>query len=246
MGVMVAILKISLKNPPPEVFDAKDNVSEVKQSSYVPSIEAYDNVDIVEDKKVVTPPSVPIDNIYNDSNDPSAEDIKKNTENIVLNDITLPVIDESKSENNGVSLGNTSPTIVNKVEQTISSGSTNNEMGETNNKDVKMFSFDSLYPSMKTFGSITKDSNTTNTNTLGAISENETTKKDENIDKTVENISQNNDKVLKEVMKIDKQGENIDDTETLDNFFNDVKKIASVGDKSINVDTKETSYTFFD
>ena len=233
----------------PEVFDVKDTVSEVKQSSYVPPTEAYDNVDIVEGKGGEPQSSnTPIDNIYNDPNDPSAEDIKKNTENIVLNDITLPVVDESKSDNNSGSPSNTSPTIVNKVDQTISSSSTDNKMGEKNDKDVKMFSFDSLYPSMKTFGSITKDSNTNdtnNTNTLGAISENEI-KKDENIDKTVENISQNNDKVLKEVMKIDKQGENIDDTETLDNFFNDVKKIASAGDKSIDVDTKETSYTFFD
>ena len=47
-------------------------------------------------------------------------------------------------------------------------------------------------------------------------------------------------------MKLDKKEESIDETETLDNFFNDIKKIASEKDKSIDVDTKETSYTFFD
>ena len=47
-------------------------------------------------------------------------------------------------------------------------------------------------------------------------------------------------------MKLDKEGERIDDTETLDNFFNDIKQIASKSDKNINVNTKENSYTFFD
>ena len=120
-----------------------------------------------------------------------------------------------------------------------------------------MFSFDTLYPGMKTFGSITKEEQDKKEqdkkeqdkkehNTLSSITENQVSKSDENIGKTVENISQNNDTVLKEVMKLDKEGERIDDTETLDNFFNDIKQIASKSDKNINVNTKENSYTFFD
>ena len=199
------------------------------------------------------------DNIYNDPNDPSIDDIKKNTENIVVNDITLPVIDDSKpeikpGEKSGVfqvsNENNKDTTTVKGV------GDTENHISQSiteENKDtgVKMFSFDTLYPGMKTFSSITKeetqvgDTEKKTLNTLGTITENETAK-GENIDKTVENISQNNDNILKEVMKLDKNEENIDETETLDNFFNDVKKIAGGTNKDIDVDKKENSYTFFD
>lgn len=207
-------------------------------------VEKYDNVDIVEENKQEELPSSLTDNIYNDPNDPSIDDIKKNTENIVVNDITIPVIEEPKIE---IPTNNTSEnkdiTTVNKIDD--------NTTGDikTHEKDVKMFSFDSLYPGMKTFGSVTKEEDKkedkTPMNSLGSIGENDTIN-EENIDKTVENISQNNDNILKEVMKIDKKEENIEETETLDNFFNDIKKIASEKDKSIDVDTKETSYTFFD
>ena len=150
-----------------------------------------------------------------------------------------------------------SPLKVNSNKDTITKDITTVNKIDDNNtsdvkkddKDVKMFSFDSLYPGMKTFGSVTKEEDKKEEknpiNSLGSIGENDTIK-EENIDKTIENISQNNDNILKEVMKIDKKEENIEETETLDNFFNDVKKIASEKDKSIDVDTKETSYTFFD
>tara|TARA_B000000557_G_scaffold261743_1_gene261225 strand:+ start:660 stop:2147 length:1488 start_codon:yes stop_codon:yes gene_type:complete len=242
----------------PEVFKEKtidsDNISEPEKVSFVPQKEEYDNVDIVDENKDNNDSSL-TDNIYNDPNDPSIDDIKKNTENIVVNDITLPVIDESSKTD--IKSPNLTPTSItdanNDVKDITTVNKIDNEQKSQDTKkednDVKMFSFDSLYPGMKTFGSVTKEEKPkeekTSLNTLGSISENESSK-EENIDKTIENISQNNDNVLKEVMKLDKKEESIEETETLDNFFNDVKKIASEKDKSIDVDTKETSYTFFD
>jgi len=209
----------------------KDIPEEINDNSF--KIEKYDNVDIFEENKQEELHSSLTDNIYNDPNDPSIDDIKKNIENIVVNDITIPV-EEPKIETPTKNTPETKDiTTVNKIDD----------------KDVKMFSFNSLYPGMKTFGSVTKEEDKeedkTPYNPLGSIGENYTIK-EENIDKTIENISQNNDIILKEIMKIDKKEENIDETETLDNFFNDVKKMASENDKNINVDEKETSYTFFD
>ena len=51
----------------------------------------YDNVDIVEEDKEK---EIKFVDPYNDPNDPSLDDIKKNTQDIVLNDITMPVMDE--------------------------------------------------------------------------------------------------------------------------------------------------------
>jgi hypothetical protein len=240
------------KDDIPEVFEEREQIFEPDKTATIPRKESYDNVDIVEKITVdntETPNSSFVDNIYNDPNDPSIADIKKNTENIVVNDITIPVIEESKPETKSSipSSDNNVTTTVNKIESDITKQiSTDNNQG---GKDVKMFSFDTLYPGMKTFGSITKeekkDEKGESISTLGAINENEISK-EEKIDKTIENISQSNDNVLKEVMKLDKKDESIDETETLDNFFNDIKKIAGEKDKSIDVEAKETSYTFFD
>ena len=242
----------------PEIF--KETISNTENTPLISQKEEYDNVDIVENKKeenTSADDSSLTDNIYNDPNDPSIEDIKKNTSDIVVNDITLPVIDDSKPEiklnnplenSSNIQIDTKDVSTVNKVNVDVTDKTISDVKKDDN---VKMFSFDSLYPGMKTFGSVTKEDekpkeeNGSSLNTLGTIGESESSK-EENIDKTIENISQNNDNVLKEVMKLDKKQESIDETETLDNFFNDVKRIASEKDKSIDVDTKENSYTFFD
>ena len=222
-------------NPPPEPFSVSQ-----------PTVEKYDNVDIVEEKKEEDTSSL-TDNIYNDPNDPTPEEIKKNTADIVVNDITLPVEDPSPQPSKLPDIKTPdikTPDI--KTPDIKAPEITDPDTKPPENKDVKMFSFDTLYPGMKTFGSITKDEEKKDSNTLTPITENQVSTTPENIDKTVENISQNNDTVLKEVMKLDKEGEKIDDTETLDNFLKDIKEIASKSDKNIDVNTKENTYTFFD
>ena len=229
----------------PEVFnETAETVRETETPTYN-AVETYDNVDIVDivDTQQDMPSSI-TDNIYNDPEDPSIADIKKNTDNIVVNDITMPVVDESIPVP-ALSGGNAGPdglVQINKIDDTPPTiGNIVTE--KPPDKDVKMFSFDTLYPGMKTFGSVKKEDKIMSP--LGSITEGEKVV-DENIDKTLENISSNNDKVLQEIMKLDKREENIDETETLDNFFKDVKEIANESDKTVDVNTKETSYTFFD
>ena len=47
---------------------------------------------------------------------------------------------------------------------------------------------------------------------------------------------------MKEVISLDKKQEQIDETETLDNFFKDVKKLTN----SMEPIKEETKYTLFD
>jgi hypothetical protein len=233
--------------PEPEQYsEPEPNLPPEQFSVGQPTVEKYDNVDIVEEKKEEDTSSL-TDNIYNDPNDPTPEEIKKNTADIVVNDITLPVEDPSPQPSKLPDIKTPdikTPDI--KTPDIKAPEITDPDTKPPENKDVKMFSFDTLYPGMKTFGSITKDEEKKDSNTLTPITENQVSTTPENIDKTVENISQNNDTVLKEVMKLDKEGEKIDDTETLDNFLKDIKEIASKSDKNIDVNTKENTYTFFD
>ena len=120
--------------------------------------------------------------------------------------------------------------------------SDNKEVKEDVKEDVKMFSFANLYPNIRGKGKveeITKidDSKKEVKSSLPSLDE----------DKVTEVAPEINEKVMQEVMTIDKKKEDIDETETLDNFFNEIKELASKSDKSITMDdTKEESYTFFD
>ena len=57
------------------------------------------------------------------------------------------------------------------------------------------------------------------------------------------NISKDtNANIMKEIISLDKKDENIDDTETLDNFFKDVQKISN----PMEPIKEETKYTLFE
>ena len=105
-----------------------------------------------------------------------------------------------------------------------------------------MFSFANLYPNIKGKGKVEEITKIDNENkevksSLPSLDE----------DKVTEVSPELNEKVMQEVMTIDKKKEDIDETETLDNFFSEIKELASKSDKSITMDdTKEESYTFFD
>ena len=236
----------------------------------------YDNVDIVEEEKETkyTDP-------YNDPNDPSNDDIKKHTQDIVLNDITMPVLDEPEPEPvaNLKSIPQQGPQSLPLPKQSINGGLfddlteredkkeekevtvvrkdenenvintpdppnlVSNESKEEVKEDVKMFSFANLYPNIKGKGKveeitkIDKDNKEEVKSSLPSLDE----------DKVTEVSQELNEKVMQEVMTIDKKKDDIDETETLDNFFNEIKELASKSDKSITMDdTKEESYTFFD
>lgn len=261
----------------------------------------YDNVNIVDEKEDKEDKEYKFVDPYNDPNDPSLDDIKKNTQDIVLNDITMPVVEEpvveeptvkepdvkepiiSNSTSNASFTGSfsklepqpepepepeTQPEIKSRdalgffddltdkkeEEVTVVRKDENENVIDTPKltseddkksdvkEDVKMFSFANLYPNIKGKGKveeITKidDDKKEVKSSLPSLDE----------DKVTEVAPEINEKVMQEVMTIDKKKDDIDETETLDNFFSEIKQLASKNDKSITVnDTKEESYTFFD
>jgi len=238
----------------------------------------YDNVEIVDEEVKQDQYANP----YNDSNDPSVDDIKKNTHDLVLNDITMPVFDETevKETEPNKPTEPTEPTEPTKPTEPIVIEPTLEKLGffddlvdkkdedkkdevtvvrrdenenvidtpklvsdnvkEEVTEDVKMFSFANLYPNMKGKGKveeITKLDDKEVKSSLPSLDE----------DNVTEVSSALNEQVMKEVMTLDKKKDDVDETETLDNFFNEIKELASKSDKSITIDdTKEESYTFFD
>ena len=92
--------------------------------------------------------------------------------------------------------------------------------------EVKPFSFSNLYPSISGQGKvedITKDEN----------------KKDENKKDEVKDL---NASIMKEVIGLDKKVDDIDETITLDNFFNDVQKMTN----PMTPIKEEIKYTLFE
>jgi hypothetical protein len=154
---------------------------------------------------------------YDSNNDPSPSEIKKQTENIVVNDLTIPVeIDESK---------NTNIEKESSIKQTIDDPS------------IKSFSIDKNVPN-KIDNIIKEDNAPKDMFSLGGIDENK-----EADQKTLDV----NEKLMKDIATLDKEKDNIDDTETLDNFFQDVKELAQKKDTTIDLKSpREKKYTFFD
>ena len=226
----------------------------------------YDNVEIVDEEVKQDQYANP----YNDPNDPSVDDIKKNTHDLVLNDITMPVFDETEVKETEPTKP-TEPIVIEptaeklgffddlvdkkdedkKDEVTVVRRDENENVIDTPKlvsdnvkeevtEDVKMFSFANLYPNMKGKGKveeITKLGDKEVKSSLPSLDE----------EKVTEVSLELNEQVMKEVMTLDKKKDDVDETETLDNFFNEIKELASKSDKSITMDdTKEESYTFFD
>ena len=264
----------------PSVFQEK--VQLVEEVNVNPEEMKYDNVEIVDEEVKQDQYANP----YNDPNDPSVDDIKKNTHDLVLNDITMPVFDETEVKETEPNKPTeptkpTEPIVIEptveklgffddlvdkkdedkkdedkkdedkKDEVTIVRRDENENVIDTPKlvsdnvkeevtEDVKMFSFANLYPNMKGKGKveeITKLDDKEVKSSLPSLDE----------DNVTEVSSALNEQVMKEVMTLDKKKDDVDETETLDNFFNEIKELASKSDKSITIDdTKEESYTFFD
>ena len=95
-------------------------------------------------------------------------------------------------------------------------------------EDSNPFSFSNLYPSL------------TKSDTTTVEKVDETTLPTE--PSKPEITKDTNASVMKEVITLDKQGEDIDETQTLDNFFNDVQKMVA----PMEPITEETKYTLFE
>jgi len=266
----------------PSVFQEK--VQLVEEVNVNPEEMKYDNVEIVDEEVKKDQYANP----YNDPNDPSVDDIKKNTHDLVLNDITIPVFDESDvkeptvepiveptvepivepqeklgffddlfdtdKKNDSDAVRDKVDTIKDADEVTVVRRDENEnvidtlkpvkeEVKEDVKEDVKMFSFANLYPNMKGKGKVEE---------ITKLDDNRDKEEKSSLpsldeDKVTEVSLELNEQVMKEVMTLDKKKEDVDETETLDNFFREIKELASKNDKSITIDdTKEESYTFFD
>ena len=256
------------------------------------------SIDAIPDNTYVTPDTSP----FRDSEDPDEDQIKKATQNIVLNDITEPVVEPSYDNTDIVSPTKTGNNDNNKLENMVkelsmdkgstpslaptfkidklgdSSSSTNNSNSNTNNSntnnssnilatvvkkegDVKSsstnlgspkpepvksaltspFSFDNLYSGIKGEGNV-EEVKDTNQNTV--------TKSKETIvikdPLTTPSIISTNADVMKEVISIDKKEEQIDDTKSLDVFFNDIQKMANPSLNPMEPIKEETKYTLFE
>ena len=237
--------------------------------------------------EITTPEaSIPEDKFidpYKDPNDPDDSQIEKATQNIVLNDITEPVIEETYDNVDIVNetiTTNTDSTkklndMMNELKKpeiiTPSSASSTNDSSvkpiSTNikQKEIKPtsvikideptsqnkpsiikldnlaepkpepkqetlpFSFSNLYPNISGQGKVED------------ITTSENIKKEEPIKE--EPIKDINASIMKEVITLDKKEEDIDDTITLDNFFNDVQKLSNPMEP---IKEDETKYTLFE
>lgn len=236
------------------------------------------------DDTYVTPETSP----FRDADDPDEDQIKKATQNIVLNDITEPVVEPSydntdivsptKSDNNDklesmvkelskITPPPVAPTVkIDKLNEFNSStnSSSNNTLatvvkkeGEVKSEPPKSeptkqpttspFSFDNLYSGIKGEGKVeeVKDENKSNDNKpKETIVIKDTTAEFKTPEP--ESIISTNADVMKEVISLDKKEEQIDDTKSLDVFFNDIQKMANPSLNPMEPIKEETKYTLFE
>jgi hypothetical protein len=205
------------------------------------------------------------ENPYKDPEDPTDTQIKNATQNIIINDITEPVIENTYDNTDIVT-----KTIIDNTDTSKKLSEMMNELHNSNiandssikpvTTEIKAktnpvtsvikidepatiikldeptsiikiepepvkepFSFSNLYPNLSGTGKvedITKD----------------------NDDKKEENIKDINASVMKEVISLDKKEDEIDETITLDNFFNDVKHMSN----PMAPIQEENKYTLFE
>ena len=291
------------KNNFSSIFNKEEDEKSIDNSIQDNSIQ--DNS--MQDNTYVTPEISP----FRDEDDPDEDQIKKATQNIVLNDITEPVIESSydntdivsptKSDNSDnklesmvkelstvkeLSMNKVTPTPtvpsvkIDKLNESSSSTSPSINSNSTNTLptvvkkegDVKSepvtskqstappttspFSFDNLYSGIKVEGKVeeVKDENKSNDSKSNDSKSKETivikdstpeikTPKPEPEPEST--ISTNAD-VMKEVISLDKKEEQIDDTKSLDVFFNDIQKMANPSLNAMEPIKEETKYTLFE
>ena len=260
------------------------------------------------DNTYVTPETSP----FRDEDDPDEDQIKKATQNIVLNDITEPVVEPSydntdivsptKSDNDNklesmvkelnMDKGNTSVISTVKIDKLNSSSSSDTSTSNSNNlttvvkkeNEIKNgitsssksgsstsefsspFSFDNLYSGVKSDSKVentdinkpketivikeplTPSSSTTPSTTAPSTTPSTTapsTSPSTTVPSTESTNSTNAD-VMKEVISLDKKEEQIDDTKSLDVFFNDIQKMANPSLNPMEPIKEETKYTLFE
>ena len=260
----------------------------------------------IQDNTYVTPETSP----FIDEDDPDEDQIKKATQNIVLNDITEPVIESSydntdivsptKSDNNDNKLEsmvkelstvkelsmnkatpppttpsvkidklndsssstspsinsnstNTLPTVVKKEGEIKSEPHTSLTKPPTTPPTTSPFSFDNLYSGIKGQGKVeeVKDENNSNDNKTKEtiVIKDSTTEFKEPVpepEPEPESTISTNADVMKEVISLDKKEEQIDDTKSLDVFFNDIQKMANPSLNPMEPIKEETKYTLFE
>jgi len=281
------------ENPPKllSMFNREEDLQSTTDNTNTDNTDKTDKTDTDTDKISTSEPSTSeqvSSNIYNDPDDPNASQIIKGTQNIVLNDITEPVI-EGKYDNTDI----ISPTKIDqsstKLDNMIKELSMDTKKGpekqtcvvkidtvnppkvgpsivkiDTVNppkvgpsivkideplqvkideplqvkideplqvKASSPFSFDSLYSGITGLGKvedIKEGPRKEDKRSTIVIKETET--KDINA------------LVMKEVISLDKKDEQIDETQTLDNFFNDVQIMANPMEEI----KEETKYTLFE
>ena len=198
-------IKESIKDDTKIESDIKENIdedeTETEKTQELGIEMKYDNVDLDMEKTVeniADDKNIDMDILgdedmqfssYDSKNDPSPSEIKKQTENILVNDLTIPVeIDESNNTN---------------IEKESSTKQT------IDDPSIKSFSIDKNVPN-KIDNIIKEDNAPKDMFSLGGIDENK-----EADQKTLDV----NEKLMKDIATLDKEKDNIDDTETLDNFF---------------------------
>ena len=240
------------------------------------------------------------ENIYHDPDDPDEDQIKKATENIVLNDITEPVVEQVYDNTDIVSPTKKDSTDTNKLNEMIkeldmgTSGISKKKEVQTSvikidpfsdiepikndtapivkkidepavsevvsieqvptpepessksNDTISPFSFDNIYSGITGKGKV-EDINEPSPEKKESTEMKETEMKEtEPLNKTKDTIvikEDTNADVMKEIISLDKQQEEIDETQTLDNFFTDIQKIANPSMEPIK---EESKYTLFE
>ena len=228
------------------------------------------------------------DEFTNQYGDPSDSQIKKATQNIIINDITEPVV-EATYDNTDIITGNFNTTAgttdttkkLSDMMSELNKPDINNPLIDISIKpvttdtkqkinpitsvikidDVKIpdlgivtppapepapvpapvpaptpFSFNNLYPNLNGSGKvedITKDEVKKDEVKIDDSKKEDITKID---------VKDINASVMKEVISLDKQADEIDETITLDNFFNDVKQMTN----PMEPIKEETKYTLFE
>jgi hypothetical protein len=224
---------------------------------------------------------------YNDPEDPTEDQIKAATENIVLNDITEPVVEEKYDNVELVSpkkADDTSGEKLNSMIKELSMGTEKDAKKKENEKitsvvkidpmpepvkapepepvkapdpePVKVsepvsvkspFSFDSLYPGLGK-GIVEEPKPQPEPEPEPGPEPEPKPKPNATIvikeDKSIpEQTKDINADVMKEVISLDKKQEEIEETQTLDNFFTDVQKLANPAMEPIK---EESKYTLFE
>lgn len=272
------------------------NKTELKDNTYTPT-------DNDQRDTYITPETSP----FRDEDDPDEAQIKKATQNIVLNDITEPVVEPSydntdivsptKSDNNdnklesmvkelnmdkGSTTSLTSTVKIDKLNSSSSSdtnksNSTNNlatvvkKEGETKKENdntqsssskpessTSPFSFDNLYSGVKSDSKVeNSDANKPKetivikdplepTSSTQAVSTTTPSTTPSTTTSSTKSINSTNADVMKEVISLDKKEEQIDDTKSLDVFFNDIQKMANPSLNPMEPIKEETKYTLFE